>query len=135
MMPLSLHKQVPCKVTAYVDEGIKELVELLNQIDGVSTFESCQGKPGKRLAFVYMAYGDNNSEGLIRFASELSKAFARYTKDSIDTGGYLSNISVEWQGDKKFPFLSIEMPIHCIPEVTRLLSLFHSEYKNNKLGK
>jgi len=35
------HKQVPAKVTVYVDEGIKELIEVLNTLDNVWALESC----------------------------------------------------------------------------------------------
>jgi hypothetical protein len=38
-----MHRQVAVKVTALVDEGVAELVEALNRIDGVRTLESCQG--------------------------------------------------------------------------------------------
>ncbi len=40
MSNLQPHKHVPAKVIAYVDDGIKELVELLNTFEKVSTFES-----------------------------------------------------------------------------------------------
>lgn len=127
------HKQVPAKVIVYVDEGIKELVEILNSFDGVSTFESCQGRDGK-LAFVYMDYGEHSKpyddgeafDQMTHFVSKLIKAFAKYTSD-IDSGGYLSNISIEWWGDKRFPFISIEMPHDYIDEVTNILSHVHNE--------
>ena len=50
------HKQVPAKVTAYVDAGIKELVELLNAIPNICTIESCEGSD-KHWAFVSLDYG------------------------------------------------------------------------------
>ena len=142
MASLQPHKQVPCKVTAYVDEEIKELVELLNMFDELSTFESCQGRQG-RLAFVYMNYGDCDIsyddsiklEQMAHFVNRLAASFAHYTKDAIDGGGNWANISIEWQGDKRFPFISIEMPPCYIKEITRLLYLFLAEYKNGKLGK
>jgi hypothetical protein len=142
MSSLQPHKQVPCKVTAYVDEGMKELIELLNMFDELSTFESCQGRRGK-LAFVYMDYGNCNIsyddsvklEQMVHFINRMAIAFARYTKDAIDGGGNWTNISLEWRGDKRFAFVSIEMPPCYIKEVTRLLSLFLAEYKTGKLGK
>ncbi len=51
------HRHVRVKVTAYVDERMKELVELPNAFDGVSTFESCQVSRGQ-LAYACMNYGD-----------------------------------------------------------------------------
>ena len=44
-MKYTPHKQVPCKVNAHVDEGIKELVELFNSFENIETIESCQGNP------------------------------------------------------------------------------------------
>jgi hypothetical protein len=141
MNSLQLHKQVPCKVTAYVDEGMKGLVELLNTFDNISTFESCEGRKGK-LAFVYMSYGDesksyDDGERFIQmsyFVNKLATFVGKYTDGQI-AGGYQINISIEWQGDKRFPFISIEMPYYCISEATRLLSLFHGQYKNGRLDK
>ncbi|MFC2068915.1 hypothetical protein ACFLTP_07930 [Chloroflexota bacterium] len=143
-MPSSheMHEQVPCIVTAYVDKGIKELVELLNTCDKLSTFESCQGRQN-RLAFVHIIYDDWDTAyddsvifiEMAHFVNRLAIAFAHYTKDAIDAGGNWTNISIEWRGDKRFPFISIEMPPCYITEVTRLLSLFLAEYKNGKLDK
>jgi len=137
----SQHRQVPCKVTAYVDKGIKNLVELLNTFDGISTFESCEGGEGK-LAFVYMSYGDEDKSyedgrrfvQLSHFVNKLATFMGKHTESQI-TGGYRINVSIEWQGNKRFPFISIEMPNYCIPEATHLLSLFHGQYRNGKSGK
>ncbi|MFC1846162.1 transposase [Chloroflexota bacterium] len=71
------HKQVTVKVTAYVDEGIKELVEVLNAIPGVCTIESCEGYDS-RPACVSLDYGtdyNNNDKfdihALVEFADKL----------------------------------------------------------------
>ena len=50
------HKQVLCKVNTYVDEGIKDLVEMLNSFDKLCTCDSCQGGNGQ-FAIVYFEYG------------------------------------------------------------------------------
>ena len=50
------HKQVIAKVNSYVDEKIKELVELLNTFDNVWIFESCQGE-NEESAFNAISYG------------------------------------------------------------------------------
>jgi len=42
-------KLVRAKVTAYVDEGIKQSVEILNTFDGLWTDEICQGYAGEMI--------------------------------------------------------------------------------------
>jgi len=51
-----VHKQVPAKIKAYVDEEIKELIELFNDFNGIVTASSCQGTSGKCRAHVYINY-------------------------------------------------------------------------------
>jgi len=139
MTNLQLHKQVPAKVSAYVDEGIKNLAELLNTFSRISTFESCEGRKVK-LAHVYMNYGECDKqyddgkefEGMAHFVNKLAISFARHTKEQIFSGGYLVNISIEWWGNKRFPFVSIEMPYNHIDEVTDILTRFRSEFDNNR---
>ena len=53
------HKQVWTKVNAQVDEGIAEIVRLLNAIPDLQTIDSCQGTPGGvKPAHVNFYYGD-----------------------------------------------------------------------------
>jgi hypothetical protein len=145
MMLSSPHKQIPCKVTAYVDEKIKDLVELLNSFDELSSFESCQGRPDKgELAFVYMDYGDCDAPcddrakfmEMAGFVHEMAICLGRHTDDNdIDGVGNCTVVSIEWRGYKAFPFISIKMPTRLISEVTRLFSLFRDEYIQHMLGK
>jgi tRNA(Phe) wybutosine-synthesizing methylase Tyw3 len=58
-----LHKQVWVKVNTPVDEGIAELVCLLNQIDRLYTLDSCQGYNGR--GSIYFRY--TNWQKLGRF--------------------------------------------------------------------
>ena len=39
------HREVPVQVTAWVDEGIADLVMALNAVPGVMTLDSCQEDP------------------------------------------------------------------------------------------
>lgn len=54
--PGPVHKQVCIKANAMVDEGVADLIELLNQIDRLHTLSSCQGYDG--WGHVYFFYGD-----------------------------------------------------------------------------
>lgn len=137
------HKQVPAKVTAFVDEGIKDLVELLNTFENISTWESCEGRKGKRLAFVSMDYGDWNGDyrkayndgrefdEMTHFVIKLVQLVAKYTRGSI-SGGYEMDISIKWQGDKRFPVIFIEMPPSCIKKITDIISLVRAEFETYK---
>jgi len=50
------HRQVWVKVNTPVDEGIAELICLLNQIDHLFTLDSCQGYEG--WGHIYFRYGN-----------------------------------------------------------------------------
>lgn len=39
------HREIPVQVTAWVDEGVAELVLALNAVPGVMTLDSCQEDP------------------------------------------------------------------------------------------
>ncbi len=70
------HKQIPVNVTAYVDEGIKDLVELLNTFDSVWSSESCQGYSNDMVCIVlhYGALGDYEPIRTMEFVEKLAKA-------------------------------------------------------------
>jgi|SRR5208337_4624165 len=55
---MATHTQTWIKVNAPLDEGVAEIVSILNTVDGLGTFESCQGEPGEREGYVYFACGD-----------------------------------------------------------------------------
>ena len=52
------HPQTWVKVNAPVDEGVAEIVAVLNTVDGLETLQSCQGDPGESDGYVYFACGD-----------------------------------------------------------------------------
>ncbi len=55
---MAAHPQRWIKVNAPVDEGVAEIVELLNGVDGLETLQSCQGDPGRKDGYVYFAFGN-----------------------------------------------------------------------------
>jgi hypothetical protein len=55
---VATHPQTWVKINALVDEGVAEIVSILNTVDGLETLQSCQGEPGERDSFVYFACGD-----------------------------------------------------------------------------
>lgn len=48
---MTSHAQTWVKVNAHVDQGVAEIVELLNSVPHLQTVDSCQGEPGE--AYVY----------------------------------------------------------------------------------
>jgi hypothetical protein len=49
------HNQICIKVNAFVDEGIGELVTVLNKIEGLQTIQSCQDN--EEFGYVFFEYG------------------------------------------------------------------------------
>lgn len=130
------HKQVPAKVKAYVDEGIKELVEILNTFDGLWTTESCQGRRGE-LAFVNMEYGEEgtNFKEMANFTYRLAKKLSQIVEQGMGISPepiYDLELSIKWRGDKRHPFISIEMPPSCIKQVANVFTHVRDEFGNNK---
>lgn len=39
------HNEIPVQVTAWVNEGVAELVTALNTVPGVMTLDSCEADP------------------------------------------------------------------------------------------
>ncbi len=121
------HKQVPAKVTAYVDKGIKELVELLNTIPKVCTIESCEGS-STHWASVSLDYGvdydDNNYDiyALVEFADKLWNTIkdAEFKgKVSAGTMEYIT-LSIEWH-PRYHPVLWINVGKQYIKDLVNIL--------------
>jgi hypothetical protein len=51
-----MHREVPVQVTAWVDEGVAELVTALNAVPGVMTLDSCQERPDGRASVMFCTY-------------------------------------------------------------------------------
>jgi len=117
MSPPKPHRQVPAKVTAYVDEGIKELIEVLNSIDGVHTSSSCEGDDDE-YAEIYMDY-KQPSEGSYKDSAEFADRMKRILlKDDL----WEVRISLVWLGSRTEPAIIIEMPSEEIGNVIKALS-------------
>ena len=137
ILPDQRHKQVPAKVTALVDEGIKDLVEVLNTFDGVQTYESCQGN-SRHKAFVCMEYGKSDDTAFSeiadftnKLASALSKLAGKSTGISPDPI-YDLTLSIEWWGNKKSPFVYIEIPPDSLSKIASIFVAVRREFENDK---
>lgn len=117
------HRQIPVKVTAFVDEGIAPVVQALNTIDGVSTFSSCQGIQGREYAHVYFDFGQHSRNHWFRLAKLANKLAGTLSANGV----YDADVCLEWTGDKENPFISIEFEPQHIAQIARVL---RREYGN-----
>jgi hypothetical protein len=132
------HRQVPAKVTAYVDEGIKDLVEVLNSIPKVCTTESCEGSDNEN-AYVFMNYeidGDNSLSQLINFVQYLVDAIrqAVLKNKGLSFLSMETRISIEWLG-RSYPVIVIELPKDRIREIISVFSSLPHGFSCSKGGK
>jgi hypothetical protein len=108
------HVQIPARVTAFVDAGIKELVEILNTFDDLWSFESCEGGT-RESAYVYLccgSYRDADFDKLANTVHNIAEALSKVLEqqNSIVPVGYDIHVGIQWWGDKKCPFMSVELP-------------------------
>jgi hypothetical protein len=150
MISSQRHKQVLAKVNAYVDEGIKKLVEVLNTFDGVCTTESCQGSKGQ-MAFVYFQYGRNSYLGreinreefiaMAEFVHKLAVSYSRLallrntetrTEGNLAGIGMTLDISMDWGGNMDTPYVKLSVPCNQVETVTGIfLRLQHETERHS----
>jgi hypothetical protein len=93
------HREVPIKVTAWIDEGVVPLVEALNTYPQVVTVASCEGHDDDHGAYVlFNCEGQDPAE----FASELGRAL------SDERVGYL--LRAEWRPGNEVALLELACP-------------------------
>ncbi len=96
------HREIPVKVTAWIDEGIAPLVAALNEHADVVTLDSCQGG-GDELAYVFFAYrGD--ARAAVLFAADLAAALAPH-EEAADYA-----LTAEWRPGAGEPVFQLACP-------------------------
>lgn len=75
------HKQVWIKVNAKVDRGISNIVALLNEIDGLITLDSCEGK--NKWSYVYFRYGTYQTICKLLFGRLAPALIKKYGEDVV----------------------------------------------------
>jgi hypothetical protein len=142
------HKQVLAKVNAYVDEDIRELVEILNSFDNVCTSESCQ-KGIDNFAYIYFTYGYDNYLGrnhsednfmeIAKFVHKLAKDYSKLAmQENIDSRnnnlglGMSVDISLDWIGKRDAPFIRLRVPYKLLKQVTKVFSHLKTEFGQHK---
>ena len=110
------HKQVCVKVNAFVDEGIRPLVEVLNSIDSVITWDSCECD-SEGLATLCLNCGQLGKTTickLVLFVDKLRKALDRSDCAHVQ-------ITIEWAGVDLIPHAVLSMPASEIETATRVI--------------
>jgi len=101
----------------YVDEDIAELVELLNKIDGVETYESCQGYKDKR-ATIWLAITPESS--IFSKAREIFNAIKNFDEGWCT----MLDVSITWssnKGNPDEPDITLEFEPYYIKEITEAI--------------
>lgn len=110
-----LHRTVPIKVTAWVDERIAPLVAALNRYPQVVTLDSCEGHGGEGGAYVlFTCEGEDPAE----FASELGKAL------SLEPVDYL--LRAEWRAEQAEPLLELACTTERIDALAAAVTAAHT---------
>jgi len=137
------HNQVPAKVTAYVDEEIKDFVEILNSFDGLWTMESCAGYSDNKVC-ISACYGEwffgcKDVATTANFIHELTKCLtevmseekaceavseSHYFKGKSKSANFWDqqmdcgiSLSLKWDGEF-CPTIEIEFNKSCLDRVT-----------------
>ena len=102
-----MHEQVNIKVNAGCDKDIAPLVEVLNEIEGCITLDSCQeGVLGE--AYIFFTYG-NTWQELALLLQTISSEVSRIRLDC----GY--SLRLEWLGSNERPRAQIVLlPEHVV---------------------
>lgn len=101
------HTEVPVKVTAWVDEGVADLVLALNQFEDVVTLDSCEGDWDQGPYVLFRCRDDG-----VSFAAALARTLAEHDRP-ID---YL--LGLEWRAGDDEPL----MRLTCPPQTTSALA-------------
>jgi len=84
------HREIPVQVTAWVDEGVAELVIALNAVPGVETLDSCQESPADGLASVMFCTHDEAA--LYNTVTSLAQVIGRVPREHV-------SLSLSWGSD------------------------------------
>jgi len=116
------HKEKLIKVNALIDEGVIPLVEALNELPRVVTYNSCEQYNGKAEVMFHIIEPERGEEP--RFVRDLSKQIARIN------GDFAVCLSLEWfaGGDAS---MWLRVPTEQVEVVASAIRLIATERKRN----
>ena len=103
----------------------------------LSTFSSCQGGD-TYYAHVYLEYGNTDElyteeyiKQMMNYVTKLIRLFYKYTTREMGSLGYNTTIAIRWEGNREYPFISIDFPSEYIREITKVFSNLKNELRND----
>ena len=108
------HREIPVKVTAWVDEGVAPLVVALNELPDVMTLDSCQGDKDRDAHVFFCCRGDGCEAAT--FVAELGAILAAHG----DAANYL--LSAEWRPGNDEPIFRLACPAAHVNELASVVS-------------
>lgn len=103
-----MHREVPVRVNAWVDEGVADLVVALNAIPGVKTLDSCQEDPRHGLASVMFCTHDEGE--LYATVGRLAQVIATGPRGQV-------SLSVMWGSDDAPAIADLRCPLERLSAV------------------
>jgi hypothetical protein len=111
---VAVHREIPVKVTAWIDEGVAPLVLALNELEDVMTLDSCQGDD-EQGAHVFFCYRGGGRKAAL-FAADLAAALAPH-EQAADYA-----LEAEWRPGAEEPVFRLVCPAANIDNLARVLS-------------
>lgn len=136
------HKQATARIssagTVLVDKELVTLIELLNTLKGIQTTGCCQGNKIEYASIFIKCVDDvfNKGSYLFAFACKLAQILAdNHDKtNSLISPAYEIDLSINWYGEKKKPFLLLRFPSESIESVTNVFVLEKSRLQHDIQG-
>jgi hypothetical protein len=106
-----MHREIPVKVNAWVDEGIAPLVVALNEHERIWTLDSCQSDEALG---AYVMFAFEGAAGQVdQFASGLARGFE---------GSSFYRLEIDQQAGEDDPVLTLSCPPDRVRELARAVS-------------
>lgn len=107
------HREVPLKVTAWVDEGVAPLVAALNELEDLMTLASCEDDGGG--AYVFFMYRTAPLEAVCR-GQQLAAALA------LQRAAISYTLRAEWPSGAGEPRFKLACPREHVGKVAAVVS-------------
>ena len=108
------HREVPVKVTAWVDVGVVPLVLALNEHDQIATVDSCEGYDDVG-ASVFFVHRGSSTDGAV-FAARLGAALGAH-RPSLPF-----RLRLEWLEETSEPMMELVCPRDAVESVAQAVS-------------
>ena len=104
------HREIPIKVTAWVDEGVAPLVEALNEFPHLTTLDSCEDRHEHGAYVLFRCEGEDPAG----FVAGLGGALSAEPVDFV--------LRAEWRRDYADPLLELSCPPKQVDDLAAAVS-------------